>query len=63
MGIGAGHRVITVCFRHSFLVEILSKSDQTPLLLEGGALDPVVQNIISLTSLLRGHLIKCFTTL
>ena len=25
-------------------------------------LDPVVQSIVSLTSSLRGHLIKCFTT-
>ena len=24
---------------------------------------PVVQSIVSLTSLLRGHLVKCFTTL
>ena len=28
-----------------------------------GNLDPVVQSIVSLTSSLRGQLVKCFTTL
>ena len=28
-----------------------------------GVLDPVVQSIVSLTSSLRGQLVKCFTTL
>ena len=27
------------------------------------SLSPVVQSIVSLTSLLRGHLVKCITTL
>ena len=46
-----------------FLAFLFSSVSADQLCLVFGIQDPVVQSIVSLTSSLRGQLIKCFTTL
>ena len=52
----------TVMFFHSFTHDVLVGSTKGTGY-SNNDLGPVVQSIVSLTSSLRGQLVKCFTTL